>query len=389
MKKSSKDPSRRLIYIGFVVDSRKMTFSVESKKILALQSDIRRIVKRGDASARDLARVLGKITAMSNAILPWRLRTRATLLHKNQVLKAGTPWDRVLPISETVSDELKFWLTNFKEWNGKPIHQQESSWTTISDSSGTAFGGRSHFTLLAHSWEEELEGRHSTLLETIAAARVIKEVVEEENLREGVICHLSDNTTTVSYLEKQGGRVPEISQVVEGLWEFCLDRGIIITAKHVPGLQLSEVDYYSRMRNNNAELALNQSVFDLICRTWSRPEVDLFATRFNNQCEKFVTLFPDPKAYATDAFSLDWKDLGLTYAFPPFNQIGRVLSKLYTEGGEMILVVPDWNGAVWSPTLNELKADLPITLTEDLVDLDGRKRKQKWSLSAWRLSHKI
>jgi hypothetical protein len=389
MRKSSRRPSRRLIYIGFVVDSRKMTFSVESKKILAFQSDVRRIVKRGDASARDLARVLGKITAMSNAILPWRLRTRATLLHKNQVLRAGTPWDLVLPISETVTEELKFWLTSFKEWNGKSIHQEESKWTTISDSSGTAFGGRSRFTLVAHSWEEELEGRHSTLLETIAASRVIKEVVEEENLREGVICHLSDNTTTVSYLEKQGGRVPEISQVVEGLWEFCLDRGIIITAKHVPGLQLSEVDYYSRMRNNNAELSLCKSEFDLILKTWGDPEVDLFATRFNNQCEKFVTLFPDPRAYATDAFSLDWRGLGLVYAFPPFNQIGRVLAKLYSEGGEMILVVPDWKGAVWSPGLEELKIDQPLRLTENLVDLDGRVKRQKWNLTAWLLSRRI
>jgi len=115
MRKSLRRPSRRLIYIGFVVDSRKMTFSVEGKKILTFRSNVRKIVKRGDALARDLARVLGKITAMSNAILPWRLRTRATLLHKNQVLRAGTPWDLVLPILETVTEELKFWLTSFEE----------------------------------------------------------------------------------------------------------------------------------------------------------------------------------------------------------------------------------------------------------------------------------
>jgi len=51
--------------------------------------------------------------------------------------------------------------------------------------------------------------------------------------------------------------------------------------------------------------------------------------------------------------------------------------------------VPDWKGAVWSPGLEELKIDQPLRLTENLVDLDGRVKRQKWNLTAWLLSRRI
>lgn len=387
MKKSILNPVRRLPFLGFIVNSRKMTFSVEDKKLSAVKKDLRRLVKRRVASPRDLARILGKLNSMANAILPCRLRTRSMLLSKNQALRHGCSWDECFPLSDAILSELNFWLTQIKDWNGRMINDPEPNWITTSDSSGTAYGGHSTDSRVAHSWEPELEGGHSTHLETTAAARVISEIIMEEGLYDGVLLHRSDNTTAVSYLNKQGGRVPTISKEAEALWDFCLERGIILKATYVPGINLVEADFLSRMKNKDSELRLLQEDFARIQENFGTPEVDLFATRFNHLVDKFVTLHPDPKALGSDAFSMDWRTLGLSYAFPPFNMIGRILAKARREGNHMILVTPNWEGATWIPDLRNLATpQSPIRLSNKLRDFEGREKSIKWSLNAWMLS---
>ena len=39
------------------------------------------------------------------------------------------------------------------------------------------------------------------------------------------------------------------------------------------------------------------------------PDIDLFASHINHQFPKYVSLRPDPEAFAIDAFSLDWSNL--------------------------------------------------------------------------------
>ena len=126
--------------------------------------------------------------------------------------------------------------------------------------------------------------------------------------------------------------------------------------------------------------------FDRISTTWGPPDINLFATRFNCQTEKFVSLFPDPSALMNDAFTLEWKQSGLLYAFPPFNQIGGILSKLRLEGSQMILVTPDWQGATWSPDILAMAYSPPLQLGNILLDIDNTERTLKWNLLAWRLS---
>ena len=202
--KSLLKPVKVLPYLGFIINSKDMTFSLEKEKMDAFKRDCKRLTKRGTASARDLARVLGKISSMSAALLPWRLRTRATLISKNQALRATGNWDKQITLDERVIRELQFWLTSIQEWNGKSIREIEPDWTLTSDSSGIGFGGHSSKTSVAHFWEPEWQGRHSTILETLAAHRVIKEIIEIEELKDGTLLHQSDNTTAVAYLNNQG-----------------------------------------------------------------------------------------------------------------------------------------------------------------------------------------
>ena len=54
------------------------------------------------------------------------------------------------------------------------------------------------------------------------------------------------------------------------------------------------------------EWSLLPEVFQAICSRWHQPQIDLFATRFNNKLPQFVSPVPDSLAVAVDALSLPW-----------------------------------------------------------------------------------
>lgn len=59
-------------------------------------------------------------------------------------------------------------------------------------------------------------------------------------------------------------------------------------------------------------------------------DIDLFASRINYKCKKYVSYQPVPGAYAVDAFHLTWKDFCF-YAFHPFYIIQKVLRKVTVD----------------------------------------------------------
>ena len=95
---------------------------------------------------------------------------------------------------------------------------------------------------------------------------------------------------------------------------------------------------------------------------WHQPEVDLFATRFNNKLPQFVSLVPDPQAWAVDALSLSWEDLD-PYAFPPAAILGKVVEKLQDYPcNRIILIAPGWPNMPWFWDLVAMSSQIPLCL---------------------------
>jgi len=74
--KSTLSPSQKLTYLGFEIDTIAMRFCLPDEKILAIASQCRVLAKANFVIARDLARLLGKITAASQAFLQAHLFIR-------------------------------------------------------------------------------------------------------------------------------------------------------------------------------------------------------------------------------------------------------------------------------------------------------------------------
>ena len=88
-------------------------------------------------------------------------------------------------------------------------------------------------------------------------------------------------------------------------------------------------------------------LFRKICTVFSTPEIDLFASRINAKCARYVSRNPDPGAYHVDAFTMSWQGLNV-YIFPPCSLLFAVLRKLKRDRPISALVVaPSWPAAPW------------------------------------------
>ena len=71
-------------------------------------------------------------------------------------------------------------------------------------------------------------------------------------------------------------------------------------------------------QTTQTEWFLLPKVFQAICIRWHRPQIDLFATRFNNKLPLLVSPVLDPLATAVDALSVPSEDLN-TYDLKAFD----------------------------------------------------------------------
>lgn len=173
----------------------------------------------------------------------------------------------------------------------------------------------------------------------------------------------SDNSCAIAYLNCMGGMASrEMDVLAKKIWNWCLVRDIFVSASYIPGTLNVRADFSSRNFSDSTEWMLKRDIFIRLCDQCFSPDIDLFASRLNFQVQRFVSWFPQPGAYKSDAFSLCWSDF-LPYIFAPFNVIGKVLNKIVEDKvGQALLVVPHWPCQTWFPMLLSLLSDFPIRL---------------------------
>ena len=110
-----------------------------------------------------------------------------------------------------------------------------------------------------------------------------------------------DNTSTVSWVNKQSDPDKEIFTLVKQFWEFCIDRNINVVASYIESKKNKVADKESRKIRDNLEWTLKDKHFENINREFGEFTIDLFATRINSKCRRYYSYSPEPEAAGTDA----------------------------------------------------------------------------------------
>ncbi len=390
-EKSVREPSQSLEYIGLVIDTISMSFTLPSKKKLKLLEHCNRAYNSKTLALRDIASLLGILNwaAQSVVYAPAHYRNLQVFYTQQSKRMLGD-----LSATVTLSPEAKsdlFWWINLADLSeGRKILASPPTISIFSDASLSGWGAVSDEVRTGGPWTTADAKRHINELELVAAFNALKCFASAA--RETTVEINIDNTSAVAYINKKGGtRSSSLCSIALEISSWCEERAIVLNALFLPGQSNFVADAESRKPFSSGDWKLSTSAFGQIQQLWN-VKVDLFASSWNAQLPLFVSWFPQPGAWRTDAFTLNWRFIR-TYAFPPFNLIPHCLTKLIQDQATMVMITPLWPTQSWFPILLELSVDIPRMfhpeqdlLTSPLGEFHQLTANHTIRLIAWRLS---
>ena len=147
--------------------------------------------------------------------------------------------------------------------------------------------------------------------------------------------------TTVTYINAMGGHKSKYCDMIaRDIWLWTVAKKNWLSAAYTPGQQNTVADGLSQQFNTALERKLHPSLFESIVTHFGKPDIDLFASRINDQVDIYASWKPDLNASYVDALSINWERFANSYYFPSFCLIARCLQKVVLEQATMIIVVP-------------------------------------------------
>jgi hypothetical protein len=391
MKKCEWEPTQLIEFLGFLVDSVSMKLSLPENKVHQIQKECRSTLGKKMTTPRQLARLIGMLTASIPAVFQAPLHYRALQRLRNRFLR-NDRYDQQVEIDTESRQDLLWWIHHFPHHNGRSLSTPVADVVITSDASTTGWGATCQNKRAGGPWSKEEKIAHINFLELEAAFLALKSFVASRSHMHVLL--LMDNITAISFINHKGGTHSKaLSDLALQIWTWCIQRNITVCAEHIPGIDNVGADRESRKQLGLAEWKLNRQLFVKINAKWGPLEVDLFAARHNRQLQRYYSYGPDPEAEAVDALAQNWRNLK-PYAFPPFNLLGRCLKKIRQERVQAAVVVaPVWQSQSWYPALLESIIDFPVLLPHShqiLVSPTGQVhplvQNNSLHLAAWKVS---
>lgn len=346
-EKSQFSPRKVVKFLGFMIDSREMIAYLPEDKIEKVTEACTELLQGEVATIQKVSSVVGLLNSYAKAVDYGDNHIKGLEIDKVRALQvSGGNFGGHMQVSKRGEQDLNWWVSNADKVVRRFGTRTVSS-TLITDASDVGWGAVWKENTSQGKWLDKETHYHINEKELLAVLFGLKTLcIDSEGT---TIRVLSDNATTVSYINRMGGvRSPRCNKIAHEIWKYCEGNNLWLTAAHIPGSQNCLADDLSRNFSNNVEWCLNDDIFDVICKRMGRPSVDLFATRLNSKLVKFCSWRPDPEAWRIDAFSFKWES-EFFFVFPPFRLIGRVWRKIMDEEAHAILVVPRWPSQTWYP----------------------------------------
>ena len=326
LKKSVLSPTQELEFLGFVLNSLKMTISLPSHKLHSLRRLAKQMRSQERTTVQELARILGTMIAAHPAILPAPLHYRNLEVAKTKALKEGCSYDSQVSVNSDMRLDLTWWVDNANHHNGRPLQITHWDCTIESDASTVGWGASCQGRNTGGPWTPQEKSFHINYLKLLAAFLALKSFARQETSI-SILLRL-DNVTAIAFLNRMGGTHSQsLSRLAVQIWDWCIERNITIHAEHLPGKQNVRADWESRHMTDSSDWQLHRDIFLQLQESFGPFTVDLFASRTNTQLPTYCSWKPDPAAPTVDALSISWENHH-PYMFPPFALISRCLNKL-------------------------------------------------------------
>ena len=361
-EKSELVPKQVFNFVGYQFDLKEGKVRPTEERWQALTDKIRSILSDPVCPVRKFMSLIGLLTATEKQVHLGRLHMRPIQWHLKNNWRVPESLEKVIPVPKSLHPHLRWWLEESNVLLGQPLHPLKHALQIFTDASKEGWGAHLDEHTARGQWslpESKLHINHLELKAVFLALKEFRTLVFNKT-----VLVAPDNTTVVAYINKEGGmKSGSLCALLWRILSWCTRQQVTLRARHIPGRLNVIADKLSRLGQTiQTEWSLHPEVFQAVCSRWHEPQVDLFATKFNNKLPQFVSPVPDPQAWAVDALSLSWEDLD-PYAFPPAAILGKVVEKLQDYPcNRIILIAPGWPNMPWFWDLVAMSSQIPLCL---------------------------
>ncbi|KZS05287.1 Uncharacterized protein APZ42_031574 [Daphnia magna] len=251
-EKSIVDPTQVLEYLGLVVSSKDLSFSLPVRKVEAVKKMCEAALKEGKVTLRTLASIQGNfswaITAIPFAQSHYRSLQRFYITNAERYCFY---LDVRVSLSDSAKMDLRWWVANVEKSKGKIFFPRDPDIEIFSDAS-------------------------------LTGALYAVQAFSADSSGIAIRIYL-DNTTAVSYVNKCGGtKSAALTATAKSLSKWCEKRCISLEAIHLAGEFNTIADRESRAQADASDWQLDVNVFHRIAKLWEI-DIDLFASSWNAQ----------------------------------------------------------------------------------------------------------
>jgi hypothetical protein len=348
-EKSVWEPTQKLTWLGFELDSQLNIFEIPEAKLFRLKTSIfNTIVQHRACSARVLSRSVGKITSMYHA-----LGHVVYLMNKcSQVwIAEGSTWADRSPLPERVLEELRFWHKNIDCVKRLPLEKPLTRYTRLiySDASSTACGAFIKFhigTEIINHWTPEEQSRSSTWRELRAVELYLE--IKCEELAGLAVKWYTDNQAVPRILYK-GSMTPNLQDSALNIFDICVQNDIHLTVDWIPRYLKEAADELSKTPDYD-DWGISDNVFALMEKVNGPHSIDCFASNLTAKTKRFYSKYWCQNTSGVDCFAFQW-DSDHVWLVPPINCISKAVSHCAMCRTSGTLVVPKWTSSAFWPML--------------------------------------
>ena len=357
-------PSRRATFIGIDLDSVSLRARLSQERVDSFLKCLSTFKLGHTVQYKTCMRASGLIASALALVRLGRLHFRPFQRWMRSLQIPATQGFRRVAVTAKCVQALQQWKDKSFLLEGVPMGRIISRKMITTDASLKGWGATLEGRTASGLWDLSLKKAHINYLELMAVFLALKHF---RSLISG--CHVlvrTDSTTTMSYVNKQGGlHSPVLDGLARRLVLWCDTHLASIRAIHVPGSLNSGADLLSRGVPRYSDWSLHPRVVDQIWARYGRPVVDLFASEENTKCPLFFSIL-GRAPLGVDALAHDWPR-GLLYAFPPLEMIHSTLERVRLQSVTVLLVAPAW-GSWRSEVTTPLHDYLwPLPLYRDLL----------------------
>ena len=385
-EKSCLIPSDKIEYLGLQIQNRDdgvPVLKVPNSKISKVRKDIKRVLKQEYVSARVLSKVAGQCNFICKAVLPGRLMLRNIY----RLIKEKITWESKLKLDTGAINDLLWWYNSLETWNGKVILPSEIDGQLVTDASQTGWGGHYGKEITQGFWNLTMSRKHSNIRELTAvllSLRAFAHLLENKTIQ-----ILSDNITTVAYINHMGGPMEELTDVAKQIWAEAIQHNITVVAKHLSGKLNSQADGLSRAVDKH-EWMLSRPLFRYLDAVWGPHTVDRFASATSTQLPVYNSRFLDPNGMKVDALAQkDWLTEN-NFVNPPIRLLDKVVDIVQHQRAHATIIAPWWPAQTWFNSLQKMSTCPPIRVFQRAIiplnpAVPEPLRNRRWKLFAWRV----